>query len=116
MKKNHITWRTLFIVFLSAISLLKCFWQTENVFGQNQTYYLAINGDDISGDGSLVKPWVTITHALDNVLDGAIILVRPGIYNGRVRLRGEFDRGVTIRSEVAYQARLPARSLFKYRI
>ncbi len=51
-------------------------------------------------------PWATITHALDSVPDGSTILVRPGVYVGRVRLRGTFDQGVTVRSEVPYQARL----------
>jgi hypothetical protein len=52
------------------------------------------------------NPWATITHALDSVPDGSTILVRPGDYMGRVRLRGTFAQGVTVRSEVDYQARL----------
>ena len=44
--------------------------------------------------------------ALDTVADGSTILVRPGTYNGRVRLRGSFASGVTVRSEVPYLARL----------
>ncbi|MBN1580061.1 MAG: hypothetical protein JXA89_05115, partial [Anaerolineae bacterium] len=38
--------------------------------------------------------------------DGSTILVRPGTYNGRVRLRGTFAQGVVVRSETPYQAHL----------
>jgi hypothetical protein len=65
-----------------------------------------VDGSDSSGDGSLENPWATITHALSAVPDGSIILVRPGTYSGRTSLRGIFSQGVTIRSEIPYQARL----------
>lgn len=71
-----------------------------------QTFYVATDGDDGSGDGSIGAPWATITRALDTVADASTILVRPGTYFGRVRLRGTFANGVTVRSEIPYQARL----------
>ena len=77
-----------------------------NAYAQDQTFYVAQEGSDTTGDGSAVKPWATITHALDSVSDGDLILVLPGTYSGRVRLRGVFDPGVTVRSKTAYQARL----------
>ena len=70
------------------------------------TYYIATNGNDTSGNGSEGNPWATITHALDTVPDGSLILVKPGTYNGRVRLRGQFAGGVTVRSEQPYRAKL----------
>ncbi len=73
---------------------------------QGGVYYVATDGDDNTGDGSMGSPWATITHALDSVPDSSTILVRPGEYNGRVNLRGTFANGVTVRSEVPYQARL----------
>jgi len=72
------------------------------------TVYVATDGNDDSGDGSAAAPWATITHALDSVADGSLILVRPGLYLGRVRIRGQFTQGVTVRSEVSYQAQLRA--------
>lgn len=71
-----------------------------------QTFYVATGGNDGSGNGSAGAPWATITHALDSVPDNSTILVRPGTYFGRVNLRGTFANGVTVRSEVPYQARL----------
>lgn len=69
-------------------------------------YYVAVNGSDSSGNGSLANPWASINRALQNVQDLSTILVRPGTYNGQVRLDRVFSSGVTVRSEVPYQARL----------
>ena len=68
------------------------------------TFYVATNGNDNTGDGSSGNPWATITHALDSVTDGSTILVKAGTYNGRVRIRGTFPTGVTVKSEQPYQA------------
>ncbi|MGD9091888.1 MAG: right-handed parallel beta-helix repeat-containing protein [Anaerolineales bacterium] len=72
----------------------------------NNVFFVATGGSDDSGDGSSANPWATITHALDNVPDSSTILVGPGTYSGRVRLRGQFKQGVMVRSELPYQARL----------
>jgi hypothetical protein len=72
-----------------------------------QSFYVATDGlDDPARDGSLGQPWATITFALDRVPDGSTVLVRPGLYEGRIRIRGNFANGVTVRSELPYQARL----------
>ena len=71
-----------------------------------QTYWVATDGDDGVGTGEISDPWATITHAVDSVPDGSLILVRPGTYEGRVRLRQQFSAGISVRSEVPYQARL----------
>ncbi len=69
-------------------------------------YYVATNGSNSSGDGSMAFPWETIGYALSQVPDGSTILVRPGTYIGQVRLDEIFTGGVTVRSEIPYQARL----------
>ena len=76
---------------------------------QAATYYVATaadGGSDSTGDGSPGSPWATIEHALEQVPDESAILVRPGTYVGRVRLRGQFAQGVVVRSELPYQAQL----------
>lgn len=78
----------------------------SQVLGFGNTVYVATNGNDNTGDGSMGNPWATITFALDSVPDGSLILVRPGTYNGRIRMRGTFPAGVVVRSEVPYGARL----------
>lgn len=74
--------------------------------GAQTTFYVATDGNDSTGDGSSESPWATITHAVDSVHDESLILVRPGLYEGRVDLRGQFPIGITVRSETPYQARL----------
>ncbi|MGA9349933.1 MAG: right-handed parallel beta-helix repeat-containing protein [Anaerolineae bacterium] len=88
------------VIGLVLVALATAFASAQGV------YYVAPDGSDTTGDGSEVNPWATITHALDSVPDGSMVLVRPGTYFGRVRLRGTFSQGVTVRSEVPYQARL----------
>lgn len=73
---------------------------------QAQTYYVATDGIDEPARGSDALPWASITYALDRVPDGSLVLVKPGTYNGRVRIRGNFAAGVTVRSQQRYQARL----------
>jgi len=84
-----------------------CFWLSAPLWAQ-QTFYVATNGVDTPAGGSLAAPWASITYALDRVPDSSLILVRPGLYSGRIRIRGSFAQGVTVRSEVPYQARLRA--------
>jgi hypothetical protein len=89
------------------VVLVNCF----TVRGYAQNYYVAVNGNDSSGDGSAANPWASVQRALtvlhDSGVDGAMVLVRPGTY-GQQRLVGTFARGVTVRSEVPYQAVLRA--------
>ena len=71
------------------------------------TYYVSTTGSDDTGNGSEGSPWATVNHALDgNVVDGSLVLVKPGTYNGRTRLRGQYALGVIVRSEEPYKARL----------
>ncbi len=78
----------------------------SSAFAQGGTYWVATNGSDVTGDGSSATPWATITKAMDTVPDQALVLVRPGTYNGRANLRQTFAQGITVRSETPYQARL----------
>jgi hypothetical protein len=45
------------------------------------SYYVATNGNDSTGNGSIGSPWLTIQKALDTVpLTGSIVNVRAGTY------------------------------------
>lgn len=91
--------------FLSLCLVLCLLFTGQPVQAQSATFYVATNGSDTTGSGSLSKPWGTITYALQRVPDGSLILVRPGTYTGQVKLKGNFSK-VTIRSEVPYRAKL----------
>ena len=97
--------RLLTLLLISGI-VITLFITLLPVVSQAQTYYVTASGSDTVGDGSASAPWETITCALDNAADGSTILVGPGTYSGRVRLRGTFDQGIVVRAEPLYQARL----------
>ncbi|MGA1842245.1 MAG: right-handed parallel beta-helix repeat-containing protein [bacterium] len=44
------------------------------------TFYVATDGSDSSGDGSIGNPWATIQKAADNVSAGDTVMIREGIY------------------------------------
>ena len=89
--------------FLSICLVLCLLVAVQPAQAQSSTFYVATNGSDSAGNGSLSSPWATITFALQKVPDGSLILVRPGTYTGQVKLKGSFSN-VTIRSEVPYRA------------
>ena len=70
------------------------------------TFHVAVSGSDAIGDGSAGNPWATIEHAVGEVPDGALVLVGPGTYHGRVRLDRQFAQGILVRAASRYQARL----------
>ena len=70
------------------------------------SYWVATDGNNDTGDGSEGAPWASITFALDAVPDASTILVKPGLYTGRIRIRGTFPVGVLVKSSVAYAAQL----------
>lgn len=70
-------------------------------------YYVAPEGSDAAGDGSAERPWATLTHAAANIPDdGSTVIVRDGVYRGRVRLSRRFSRRAVFRAEHPYRARL----------
>jgi hypothetical protein len=102
--KFHRFFLLIFIVIFLDNSIYVSEQPTANA--QAGEYYVATAGSDEIGDGSVTDPWATIEHALGEVPDGSIILVRPGTYTGRISLQGNFTQGVTVRSELPYQAQL----------
>jgi len=103
MKTRATVFCFLLVTLTAAFFLLVAGKQTQ---GMAKIFYVAVNGSDTTGNGTLSSPWATIPHALEVVPDGSTVLVRPGIYTGRVSLSGHFQLGVTVRSEVPYQAQL----------
>jgi len=93
--------RSFIVLFLTNTNFLFLAFSVEA-----QTFYVAPNGSDQAGSGSQSQPWATITHAVDQISDGAVIDVAPGTYNGRVRLVQQFSTGITVRSRTPYAARL----------
>lgn len=69
------------------------------------TYYVATNGNDTTGNGSLGNPWATLGRAVVAVPDdGSSVLVMDGTYNGRVRLDRRFTNHTTFQAANPYKA------------
>lgn len=86
---------------MRGLLIIGCCWMAAG-----QTFYVATDGSNTTGDGSQLLPWATIQFALNQVPDSSTILVEPGEYTGRNRLQGIFTQGVTVRSEVPFAAQL----------
>ncbi|MBW1749419.1 MAG: DUF1565 domain-containing protein [Deltaproteobacteria bacterium] len=94
------------VISLQALTFALCFFYSLHSVVWAATYHVAIDGNDVTGTGNSATPWATITHALDNAEDDSIIEVHPGTYTGRIRIRGTFPQGVTVRSKTPYKAKL----------
>jgi len=45
-------------------------------------WHVAVNGDDLTGDGSEQYPFATIQHGVDSAMSSDTVLVHPGTYTG----------------------------------
>ncbi len=71
-----------------------------------KTYYVSLKGHDYKGDGSRVKPWRTIAFATFKAEDASTIIVAPGRYEGEIRLKKPFKKGLLIKAEIPYMTTL----------
>ncbi|MCH5306480.1 MAG: hypothetical protein J1E37_00265 [Prevotella sp.] len=55
-----------------------------------KTIYIAPNGDDTNGDGSLEKPWFDLQKAINAAQPGTHIICRGGTYLQKVQSDGKF--------------------------
>jgi hypothetical protein len=61
--------------------------------------FVAVWGDDLTGDGSVDSPYATIERGIDDAVPGAAVRILPGTYPGRVwisDLAGTADQPVWI--------------------
>jgi hypothetical protein len=74
------------IKYLSILLVCMLLINLTPAAAQGQTYYVAVNGSDASGDGSLAHPWATIQHAAGLVSAGDTVLINPGSYTGGIHV------------------------------
>lgn len=76
---------------------------------ENYDYYIAPDGDDETGDGSIDHPWMNLQHAVNQVKPGDAIICRGGRYHFtardgsgkltvRIKTSGTADAPITIRN------------------
>ncbi|MGD8499606.1 MAG: hypothetical protein PVJ86_03110, partial [Phycisphaerales bacterium] len=63
------------------------------------TIYVAADGDDVKGDGSVKNPFRTIQKGVDTAADGYTVIVRPGTFTGTGNRDIDFKgKAITVRS------------------
>ncbi len=87
MGKHALTWIFLVALMVGVVA------PTGALRAQN-TWHVSVNGDDIKGDGSYVKPWRTIQYAIDRAGQGDTIVVGPGIYSEQLSI----NKSITLTS------------------
>ena len=71
-----------------------------------KAYYVSHDGIDYKADGSRSRPWKTIKYALYKIPDGNTLVIKPGVYTGRLRVGKAFPKGLLIKAEIPYQTKL----------
>lgn len=66
---------------------------------QGAVYYVAVNGSDETGDGSIEQPWRTIQKAADIMVAGDTCIIRQGIYREEVTISASGTESRPIRFE-----------------
>jgi len=51
--------------------------------------HVAKSGSDDDGNGSLIKPFASIQHAIETAASGYIVLVKPGTYDENIDFKGK---------------------------
>jgi Protein of unknown function (DUF1565) len=77
--------------------------------------YIAMTGNDTTGDGSKAKPYRTIGKGIASMTSGGTVIVRPGEYSGKANFvnsrlfaipSGTASAPTTIRAEVPFSVRI----------
>jgi hypothetical protein len=71
-----------------------------------KAYFVSMQGKDYKGDGSRLNPWKNISYALATIPDGNTLIVKEGIYTGRVKIGKAYNKGLLLKSEIPYRAKL----------
>lgn len=77
-------------VVLVIMALIGGMVPTGHVIGaQGNTWYVATDGSNVTGDGSEASPFATIQHAIDVTSHGDTVLVNPGTYIENINFNGK---------------------------
>jgi hypothetical protein len=72
-----------------TILFVKAEAATDLAWAQADTWHVADDGSDSTGDGSETMPFATIQHGIDVASDGDTVLVHPGIYEETISFSGK---------------------------
>jgi hypothetical protein len=68
------------------------------------TYYVATDGDDGTGDGSIGNPWLTIQYGVDSLSSGDTLYIRGGTYQPSDRAHANHAGYVNINDDEGWGA------------
>jgi hypothetical protein len=71
-----------------------------------KAYYVSPQGKNYKGDGSRLNPWKTIGYGIAVIPDGNSLIVEEGSYEGLIKISKSFKKGILIKSEFPYLAKL----------
>ena len=80
-------------------------------FASTSPKYVATNGNDTTGSGSIGNPWKTIVKGISSLVGGETLIVRNGVYSGPENFIAELPSGIstkftTIVAESPMQVRI----------
>lgn len=92
-------------VFSFCLSVL--FLLSGNLVVSAGEYYISPTGNDTSGNGTIARPWKTLSHAVKAVPDdGSKLILRDGLYRGTTAFSRAFKNSLEIVAENPYLAKL----------
>jgi hypothetical protein len=71
-----------------------------------KAYYVSTQGLNYKGDGSRLNPWKSIVYAVSTIPDGNTLIIKEGVYTGKVKISKTFNKGLLLKSEIPYHAKL----------
>lgn len=83
----RLKWGMVILIILALVGAWAA--TTPVVQAQANTWHIATNGSDVTGDGSEAKPFATIQHGIDRASNGDIVLVHPGRYKENIKFKGK---------------------------
>lgn len=95
------------LLYSSSLNALASLYEscTSNTMRQN-TYYVSSDINTKKADGSLSYPFKSINSAVSRVKDNSLIIVKPGTYKEKVKIKRQFSEGITLRSQIPYKAKI----------
>ena len=82
-------------------------------------YYVATNGSDVTGNGSIANPWMTIAYGISRIAGGDTLIVRNGVYREKANFitgvkGGTAGRPTTIAAESPMEVRIQSTTSLDY--
>lgn len=109
----------LFVVVLAFIMVLQL-WNVPaahaNENKASQVYYVSVDGNDLTGNGSVENPWKTVQKAASIMVPGDVCIIREGVYRETVVPSGSgtAEAPITFRSYPGENATISGADVLAY--